>query len=483
MLAKLGRGAGLLSLAAALAGLGLLAYMGTYDRYWQDDWCYNRDFRSLGLLGTLRTYFATGQDALRGYSTNRYSLTLLSGLFYEAGMFGTQIVAALIIVLWLVALLWVCRNLAQLSGEAGTGMLWPAAASLLFYTLFISTQRFQILYWRSGVHYSFAIIFGLLMLGLITWQMRAGRQDWAASILIIPFAFLAGGLSEIGAAYLASAFFLLWAAAWYARKRQAAWATNSFEIISAVLVGLAAAIVVLIVSPSNSRAATMHVTTTAWSRVPFLSIRYALDFIVNSLRSLPIPHLVFFASILSMAIIAAYIQPTTTPLGTKAVALRLLFTCAVVLILITAVQAPNVRFYSAPPDPRGQSLSRFTMLCGIALFAWTLGQWVRDRWKWNWIGYAAVIGLVLGALYAGRMIAINAPQLSLFERRAQLWDQRDAEIRNAIAHGETQVTIPVIDTLGWGVQDVLPSIQMNGRWISNCGSQFYGLDAIRYLPH
>ena len=49
-----------------LTGLGLFAYLGIYNRYWADDWCYNADFRELGFFGTLKgyTYITT-------YASNR----------------------------------------------------------------------------------------------------------------------------------------------------------------------------------------------------------------------------------------------------------------------------------------------------------------------------------------------------------------------------------------------------------------------------
>ncbi|HEX2697304.1 MAG TPA: hypothetical protein VHM28_06305, partial [Anaerolineales bacterium] len=100
MLKKISTVTVVLSCCILLIGLALMAYLGLYNRYWSDDWCYNRDFKSLGVLGTVNTYFFTGEDARRGYSTNRYSLTLLSGLLYLPGVLGTQILAGLIIILW-----------------------------------------------------------------------------------------------------------------------------------------------------------------------------------------------------------------------------------------------------------------------------------------------------------------------------------------------------------------------------------------------
>ncbi|MDO9301482.1 MAG: hypothetical protein Q7T89_08860, partial [Anaerolineales bacterium] len=153
-----------------LAGLALLAYLGFYNRYWADDWCYSADARALGTIPATLQYFEPDNT---GYSTNRYSLTFFSALTENTlGMFGNQLIATLTILLWLGGLFWTGRNLSRLLKPIPTSAILLAAGLLLFYNLYLSPQRFQILYWRSGVlPYSAAIVFGLLLLGFITHQM------------------------------------------------------------------------------------------------------------------------------------------------------------------------------------------------------------------------------------------------------------------------------------------------------------------------
>ena len=81
-----------LGIFITLSGLALMAYMGLYNRYWSDDWCYNVDFKNVGIIGTVNTYFIEGDsaDIGYGYSNNRYSLTLLAGLLYLAGILAQK---------------------------------------------------------------------------------------------------------------------------------------------------------------------------------------------------------------------------------------------------------------------------------------------------------------------------------------------------------------------------------------------------------
>src|SRR5512132_4418584 len=92
----------ILGLILFLSGLGLFAYLGFYNRYWADDWCYNADLKQLGFWGTIKgyTYITT-------YASNRYSLTLFSGLFYALGLLGVQIMTLAVIASWALGLFFI----------------------------------------------------------------------------------------------------------------------------------------------------------------------------------------------------------------------------------------------------------------------------------------------------------------------------------------------------------------------------------------
>src|SRR6185295_5110758 len=101
----------LLGTAIVFCGFILLAYMGLYNRYWADDWCFSADARSLGTLGTVFQYFKAEHT---GYSTNRYSQTFFSaGMENTLGMFGNKLIATATIIFWLVSLVWTAYNISR----------------------------------------------------------------------------------------------------------------------------------------------------------------------------------------------------------------------------------------------------------------------------------------------------------------------------------------------------------------------------------
>jgi hypothetical protein len=461
-----------------LAGLALLAYLGFYNRYWADDWCYSADARTLGTMPATLQYFDTEST---GYSTNRYSLTFFSALTENTlGMFGNQLVATVTILLWLGGLFWIGSNLSRLLKPLPTIAILLAAGLLLFYNLYLSPQRFQILYWRSGVlPYSTAIIFWLLILGFVTGQMNRETPARWVNYIVAPLAFLAAGLGEISCVFLFSGTTLLLIATWYAKKQKRSWAEKSFQTLFIAWLFLLLGMIALIVSPSNARIAAMDVKRSSIFAVPFISLKHAFNFIIFSLKDLPLPHAIFIGMMLSLSTIVS-VNEHRTNLTVKRVAILLAFTTLVTYLLIVAIQAPSAYFYSATPDPRGQSLARFTLLLGLAIMAWIAGLWIAERITGKWLMLASAVVMLAGFAYTTRSIANIYGELDGFIYRAQIWDERDAIIENAKAQGIMLIEVPVIDTGEIHTRDMFGSTGRGWTQFSlNCGARYYGVDGLK----
>lgn len=466
----------LLEIGVSLIGLALLAYIGIYNRFWGDDWCYNFDFKTLGIGGTLNTYFMTGHEALRGYANNRYSLTLVSGLLYLTGIFGAKITASLVIVSWLIGLTWTLYNLSKIFDIKPKSAIFLSAVTILYFTLYISPQRFQVLYWIAGIHYSLTLITGIFILALITSQAARKTKSKAVNYIIIPAALLAGGFSETGSAFLLGSFSLLLVTVWYLKWKQTDWAVKAFPATVIALVSLAIALLVLASAPSNApRRDVISAEQTEFFTAILLSFRFAFDFMLDSVRSLPVPHVIYIAIFLSLPILS----PSEKRPNLLNTILSAVVVTIVLWLIISAVQAPSVLFYAAPPDPRGKTLARFTMLVGLAVIAWLFGQEIHSRWDNKWITVIAIAAMIFSTTYTTRTITRIYAELPSYAHRAEQWDARDAHIQDAIREGQTLVEVTVIDMKGIGVQDIMKSKDMNGDWIVSCGSQFYGFEGIK----
>jgi hypothetical protein len=456
-----------------LAGLAVLAYLGFYNRYWADDWCYSADARQLGTIPATLQYFDTEKT---GYSSNRYSLTFFSALTENTlGMFGNQIFATLTIVLWLGGLFWVGWNLSRLLKPLPLNLILLVAGLLLFYNLYLSPQRFQILYWRSGVlPYSTAVIIWLYLLGFITQQMIQPTR-WV-NFIVAPLAFIAAGLGEISSTFIFSGTTLLLIAAWIYRKQD--WAQKSLQTIFVTWIFLLLGMVALIVSPSNARVANMDVKQSSLLSVPFTSLRHGFAFILLSLKGLPLPHVIFIGMMTSLGILS--VNGNASNLTLKRVAVLLAFTMLITYLLIVAIQAPSAYFYSATPDPRGQSLARFTLLLGLGFMAWVAGLWLAENISGKWLVIASAVVMLAGLAYTARNIKSIYSERDGFIYRAQIWDERDAIIEEAKSQGIMLVEVPAIDTGEIHTRDMFGSTGKGWTQFSeNCGARYYGVDGLK----
>lgn len=479
MIQKLNRSTVYLCLAVTVLGLAVFAYLGFYNRYWADDWCYNDDFKHQGIIKSIGTYF-DGENPHRGYPPNRYSFTILSGFLYLPGIFGTQILATLTIALWSIALVWIGYNLNRFRSFTSGLLILLAATLLLFYTSYLSPHRFQILYWRSGVlPYSWTIISGLYILGLVTSQLTRERPSKGIIYTTGFVSFLGGGFSEIGSAFLFSAFTILLLAAGWGKRKSEKWAVKAYSTTLTAWVFLLLALIALAVSPSNARYVDLNRNPNDPFLVPFLSLRYAFDFILYSLLGLPLPHVIIFAAFVGIGILSHHTNKT--PYEIRKSALAALLAVLVTYLLIVAIEAPTTYLYSAPPDPRGQSLARFVVLAGMAIVAWIIGLTVAPKLSKSLAILPTILLLVFG-LYTARATLNVYRELPGFTERARLWDLRDAQIKDTIAQGVTQIEITPIDTKDINTRDIIRS-EAFGKWVTDaCGVQYYDAQAMRVAP-
>ncbi|MBK9781630.1 MAG: hypothetical protein IPP55_16510 [Anaerolineales bacterium] len=152
---------------------------------------------------------------------------------------------------------------------------------------------------------------------------------------------------------------------------------------------------ILVLAPSNAtRTEVIPAERTSLPMTIFLSLRFAFDFITDSIRSLPMPHLIFLLVFLALPILIGVSSKEKLNGVLRNVILPVLVILIAIWLITAAVQAPSVMFYGAPPDPRGKSLARFVMLAGLAGIAWLLGRELNSRWNNTWVHSIAILAVI-----------------------------------------------------------------------------------------
>ncbi|KXK14425.1 MAG: hypothetical protein UZ14_CFX002001190 [Chloroflexi bacterium OLB14] len=224
----------------------------------------------------------------------------------------------------------------------------------------------------------------------------------------------------------------------------------------------------------------MGVHQTPLIKVPALSIRHAIDFIIISLRTLPIPHSIFLGTIFSLAILPITNTPASH-LTFKRLLLLIACTSLITFVLVTAIQAPSGYFYSSTPDPRGKSLARYILLIGLGLIAWFSASWATQKISPKYLTIASILFLLLSSAYTSRSIVnIYNTELQGFIYRAEQWDERDTHIESEKALGNTQIEVIAIDTAQIDIRDIF--VTRGKGWtefVQNCASRYYQVDGLK----
>ena len=240
--------------------LALYAWTGSNMRYTGDDYCYAGLFRQRGFWETIRSTYL-GPSPFNG---NRYSLTLFSGL---AGMVGPAASAALpAMAIWTGV-----AGLTFGSGAAARAFSFRfsrlerllAAEGIVFYTLAMSPELAQSLYWRSAMlPYFLPLVLLTIIGGIILDQARQRRPPrlWLGATFAL--ALLAGGFSETAAALQFTALALAFIFILSARRRGGRHFPWGSRILALALAGTVLALVLLAASPANEYVLAASETTT-----------------------------------------------------------------------------------------------------------------------------------------------------------------------------------------------------------------------------
>lgn len=460
-------------------GFVILAYRGVFNRYWADDWCYNWNFKDLGLIGTLEGYYN-----ILLYASNRYSLTFFSWVFYNLGIFGVQILPVLVIGLWVGGAYQLSGNLVKLfKAPVGKAERFFLASLLVYATLFMAPNQFQILYWRSAVMpYTFPLLSLLFLLTVITRHMSKPYRGWWIGLFAGLMAFIAVGFSEIGGTYIMGVLAILLMLVLIFKKRLPHFFQRAVSPLSIALAAGFVALLVLALCPSNE----LRRVYSYYEMIPLVELPgLVLSMTVTYIKSY---YLGYTLPILMLAVTGAFFSAgkVVTGGGRPAVSWKkrglLVFILLVSAFLACiAMLLPSAYVeHAVPEEGRAMIIGCFTLTLTTLWLALLAGQWAgevisRQKWISGWMLSAAGLLLFLGlAAYAARTYTYPIKTIPFFEKRAQVWDERDATIRQALAEGKRDVDVREIDSYA-GVLELHPQ----PNWVNGCAAEFYGLDEIR----
>jgi hypothetical protein len=345
----------------------------------------------------------------------------------------------------------------------------------------LAPDRTQTIYWRMGtLHFTWPAVLLLANLGFAFWRIShpADRlRDALGAAFCGLLAFFTAGLSETAAGFQVGAAGLLLLACLLLRSRESARRGVWFSL--AALGGGLLALGVMALSPSNEwRLAVMPAASSYWDLARY-TFRYSFDFVWDSLKTQPVPLLVYIAAVAGMTFLAVP-QGDASPRW-RAIFIGLALSALSAFAVILCCFAPSA--YAGLQYPSGRNLmpSRFSFLAGLAGISFFAALGVRRILKGTtprWAVALAVLVLLGVFAYPLRELELSRREIAVMVVKAARWDARDEQIRQQRAAGQQDVLVKETDVIQ-GLQDLRPD---PGFWINTCAAGFYRVKSITAEP-
>lgn len=466
------KAAALLGSAVFFLGLAYFAYAGTFSRWWADDYCYSATIRQLGLFSGIADWYQS--------SGNRLTTLIFVAFSDIFGWQSIRFIPLAVLSLWVAAWVFLLNQLrGLLRWEIQRYWLVLFALVQVYFMALLAPDRLQTLYWRMGTyHYSLPMPLLLINLGLLAGCFRLPCRRWAwVAIASGILGFLAAGLSETFAALQLGAILTgMLAALVFFRGEQRAHGLRLW------LPALAATLLMMGLmksAPANGwRQAVMPPPDNLLLIIPY-SLRYAVDFIIYTIRGQVVPFAVFAALCAALALLAFPAQSVRR--SARSLALGALLSLLLMYGLIVCSFAPSA--YAALAYPAGRALmpGAFILLAGLTTtvcFAALALRQALPGLNHGWLVYAALALLVICSLYPIRAAAVTRKDVNQLATWSQRWDARHQQIQSAAAAGSQDIQTREIEVVQ-SLEDMGPT---PGKWINACAAVLYNVRSITANP-
>jgi len=465
-----------IGLVIFLAGVGLFVYLGVYNRYWADDWCYNADFRNKGFIETVAGY---SYDVT--YTPSRYSVTIFAGLIQAFEVLGVQLMTPLTIVFWVAGLIYLLYNVSRITGyQLSKTTVGLFSALVVYFSIYLTEHIYQSLYWRTGMlTYTSPMVFLTWIFALITAQSLREKPSLWVTILAGLLAFLGGGFSEAGTTVMVASLGIYIAfATFMAYRYQSPWAVKTLITAVVALVFALVAMAMLIFAPTTQIRKGRYGEPASLPLLLKLLFNYTYAFFVAAVKNYQ------YVMIVAVSALFGIVWHASSGRSVKPVYAFLIAAGIGILavLFVAASLAPSAYVEKGLPAPRTMIIPRFVLVLAFAAAGWFVGVMLRELVTAKWLEPAALALLIFAFIFPIYSLTITAQKIPVYSQRTELWDVRNVHILDAVNHGDERVDALAIDGLPiGGIRDFDPNGK-KGFWITRCAMDYYGIRLQVQLP-
>ncbi|RJP51739.1 MAG: hypothetical protein C4557_07440 [Anaerolineaceae bacterium] len=467
-----------ISVLALLSVTLIYVYLGTFSRYIADDYCEAVRVTSASPVQAVLDRYSVG--AWR--AANRYSNLLFVGVSESLGGNNMPFAIASMSLLWLVGLTWSAREVGKL-----LKMNWVFETDLFiglafgFFSFLQAPSLFQTVYWRSSMMTHFApLVFGSLLFAFVMRQVRRSEDkplSLPVSLFILVAAFFIAGFSEPPTTTLLTILPLLMIVVWAFTKSPVG-RKKFLAPLAWTFAGVVLGFLAMIFSPALAgvaREKTLNIIDLLAT-----SFYYGYLFIIDTLKTQPLPILVSVLIPLLLIWLHRQMKPSELSQGQKRVIWVIIFAIPFLAwLLIAAGFSPSVYGQGFPVE-RARFLARSILIAAFMLEGALFGllsehiQFKSNKVLGQWVVMVvfALIAIVYPLRAAVNLYKSEVPE---YRERAELWDLREDYIIRHAEAGEKDIVIPGFS----GVYHVKELDNNPDHWVNLCAAQYYGVDSIR----
>ena len=440
----------------------IYSYVGTFSRFMADDFCSINDAHRYKMLRYIWHWFNNWGG--------RYSAIASDELLVHIGPIGVRYMPFFVLLIWIIFATFTTFVLLQKNIFKNiTPTLASALSILVIYVLVSLSPDVQtVFYWWNGMRtYIPPLIFSAFHVSLIYWVLdRPYIHRHAFLITFISFstALFTGGFNETFTTV--QVLFFLTALGTLLITKKIHHTDTLFKLLFAALIGSIMALTIMAISPGAARRQTffgprpdiismLQIAVSGYSQYIFT--------IVSSIRRI--------TALISMVLAFCWIGSISEKRPTDHItALMWVFGG---LLLSFAALMPSVYGLGRLPAPRTFIVPTYILVVSFAGNGIILGKWIGNRNSFGRSRHSETILLIctLGLILFSTWV--NAKDIvenrHTYIEYAQLWDDVDANIKQAKLNGEESITIP--NMRGWANLD-RPN-ENPKFWPTACYIEFY----------
>jgi hypothetical protein len=396
---------GCLVLAVGLLGLILT---GWYSRYMQDDYCFDFLLKHHGFWNAqVFTFFKEIT-----FNGNRFSTNLLMGVLAALGPISARVLPGFIVMGWLAAGYFLMR---EINLFFGLNWMLPVllfiSEAVIFFTLALAPNSYQILYWRPGaVTYLMPLVFITMLFGLGLHFINRDQKTTGKLGLVGFFAFLAGGFSETAAVFLLGLLSFLFLFCIFIKPIDQRVHGILVRFLSAGLVGVLLSILVLLIAPSAQlRQVALFPHPPEFFTILQISVMAVWQFIVLTLYRFTTSSWLILVLFFFIGVGLPRSSPSEKPFGNKNPLKIIGLILLASLFLMICIAAPSAYASSSAPEERAMLQARFISVAAILSIAMLIGRWARQKlFSEKCAGVVLTSVFVLVAISTVLMLAVPA---------------------------------------------------------------------------